>query len=65
LNQHSLSENHKLCVEKSVNFIAVVEKKQKSIKSQLSEHQQLQQNTKALTAIVDVIQFLIKQGLAL
>ena len=66
LNRHSLSENHQLCVEKSVNFIAVMEKKQKSIKSQLSKayDSQVQQNTRALTAIVDIIQFLIKQGLA-
>ena len=37
LNRHSVSENHQLCIEKSVNFIAVMEKKKKSIKSQLSE----------------------------
>lgn len=59
LNRHALSENHQACMEKSVSFIAVMEKKQKSIKSQLSASydKQVQQNTKALTAIIDTICF--------
>ena len=66
LNRHSVCVNHMLCAEKAVNYKAVVEKKQKSIKSQLSDRydHQVQQNREALTAIVDVMQLLIRQGLA-
>lgn len=67
LNRHTASDNDQLSVEKSVSFIAIMQKNKKSIKSQLSSSydKQVQQNTKALTCIVDAIQFLIKQGLAL
>ena len=48
----------------AAGFKAVTEKKADSIKSQLSEaYNQAQPNTTALLAIVDSIQFLIKQGL--
>ena len=50
----------------AAGFKAVTEKKDDSIKSQLSEaYKQAQANTTALLAIVDSIQFLIKQGLGL
>ena len=44
-----------------------MERKKPSIKSRLSDSydKQVQQNTKALISIIDVIQFLTKQGLAL
>ena len=67
LNRHSLSQGHLQCVEQAVTFIAVMERKKPSIKSRLSDSydKQVQQNTKALISIIDVIQFLTKQGLAL
>ena len=51
----------------AAGFKAVTEKKADSIKSQLSEayDKQAKANTTALLAIVDSIQFLIKQGLGL
>ena len=67
LNRHSQSETHKQCMERAVSFIAVMEKNKQSIKSQLSEayDKQVQVNTRALLAIIDGIQFLVKQGLGL
>ena len=67
LNRHSESQTHKQCMEQAVTFIAVMEKNQQSIKSQLSEayDKQVQLNTKALLSIIDAIQFLVKQGLGL
>ncbi|SMN01043.1 hypothetical protein SPONL_1736 [uncultured Candidatus Thioglobus sp.] len=66
-NRHSSSKTHKGSIEKAATFIAVMEKKQLSVKSQLSKayDEDVQRNTKALVAIIDVIQLLIKQGLAL
>lgn len=67
LSRHSLSKNHLECAETAVAFVAVMEKRRPSIMAQLSDKydEQVQQNTKALIAIVDVIQMLVKQGLAL
>ena len=63
----STSRSHLQCLEQAVTFIAVMDKKQPSIQSQLSDSydSQVQQNSNALLSIVDIIQFLIKQGLAL
>jgi len=67
LNRHSLSHGHLQCVEQAVTFIAVMEEKRQSIKSKLSDlyDKEVQQNTKAPICIIDVLQFLTKQGLAL
>ena len=67
LNRHSASQTHQQCVELAASFKGVVEKKGCSIKSQLSKtyDKQVQDNTAALLAIVDSIQFLVKQGLGL
>lgn len=67
LNRHSLSQTHQECVEQAASFIAVMEKNQQSIKSQLSAayDNQVQLNTRALLSIIDCIQFLVKQGLGL
>lgn len=67
LHRHSSSHNHIQCHDQAVTFIAVMKKKVLSIKSQLNSTYeiQIQQNTQALLAIVDVIQFLTKQGIAL
>ena len=67
LNRHnSFCKSHQ-CAEQAVSFIAVMEKRRMSIRSQLSADydKQVQENAKALMAIIDVIQFLTKQGLAL
>lgn len=67
LNRHSSSQNHIQCQERAIAFIAVMEKRKLSIKSQLSSvyDNQVQKNAKALVAIVDIIQYLVRQGLAL
>ena len=67
LNRHSASQTHQQCVELAASFRCVMEKKVGSIKSQLSEayDKQVETNTAALLAIVDSIQFLVKQGLGL
>ena len=67
LNRHNASLNHLQCVEKAANFLAVMDKNRLSIKSQLSNEyeKQVQVNTRALLAIIDVIQFLANQGIAL
>ena len=64
LNWHSLSHSHLQCYEQPVTFIAVMERKRPCIKSHLSEayKEQVHQNEKAL---ISIIQYLIKQGLAL
>ena len=67
LNRHSAHHTHQQCVEQVASFKAVMEKKTDSIKPQLSEayDKQMHANTTALLAIVDSIQFLIKQWLGL
>ena len=53
--------------EKVDTFIAMIEKNQQSIKSQLSEvyDEQVHLNTKVQVLITDSIQFLVKQGTGL
>ena len=67
LNHHAESQSHKESSEKAARFIAIMDKKELSIRSQLSEEydRQVQVNTRALLAIIDCIQFLVKQGLGL
>lgn len=67
LNRHSTSKSHQQCVELAASFKGAMEKRAGSIKSQLSGayDKQVQANTDALLAIVDSIQFLVKQGLGL
>ena len=67
LNRHFESHTQQQCVEQVTSFKAVMEKKADFIKSQLSEayQKQTQVNTTALFAIVDTVQFLIKQGFGL
>lgn len=67
LNRHAVSQTHLQCVDRAVSFIAVREKKQPSVVSLLdrSYDSQAEKNTRALLAIIDSTQFLIKQGLAL
>ena len=54
-------------MEQAVSFIAVMEKRRMSVRSQLSADydKQVQENTKALMAVIGVIQFLTIQSLAL
>ena len=67
LNRHSESLSHKECLAKAASLIAIMNNKELSIRSRLSEEydRQVQLNTKALLAIIDCIQFLVKQGLGL
>ena len=67
MNRHSHSQVHQQCAEQAARFLAVMNKSEKSIRSQLSEsyERQVEKNTKALLAIIDAIQFLVKQGLPL
>lgn len=67
LNRHSASRSHKQCLEQAASFLAIMNKTQNSVRSQLSQayDNQVQLNTKALTVIIDSMQFLVKQGLAL
>lgn len=66
-NRHSLSQNHSSCSERAASFLAVMDKRMPSIRSQLntSYHSQVERNRKALISIVDSIQFMIKKGLPL
>ena len=54
-------------MEQAASFLAVMNKAQKSVRSQLSQayNNQVQLNTRAPTVIIDSIQFLVKQGPAL
>ena len=54
-------------MEPAVSFIAVMEKRRMSVRSQLSADydKQVQENTKTLMAVIGVIQFLAIQSLAL
>ena len=67
LHRHSSAHSHIQCQEQAVTFVAVMERKIPTIKSHLDAKYevQIQQNTQVLLAIVDVIQFLTKQGIAL
>ena len=67
LYRHSTSSCHQQCLQQAVALISMVEGRSKSIKSHLikSYDQQIEKNTKALLSIIDVIQYSIKQGLAL
>ena len=67
LNSHALSQSHRQYMEQAASFLAIMNKAQKSLRSQLSQayDNQVQLNTRALTVIIDSIQFLVKQGLAL
>ena len=67
LNRHSTSHGHQQCVELAAGFKSVVTKRADFIESQLSEgyDKQVQAITEALLAIIDRIQFLLKQGLGL
>ena len=50
LERHSNSQLHQSCNDQGVTFIAIMENRQQSVKSQLSKSydKQVQQNTKAL-----------------
>ena len=65
-NRHSLSQNHSSCSERAASFLAVMDKRM-PIRSQLntSYHSQVQRNREASISIVDLIQFMVKQGLPL
>ena len=61
------SQGHLQYAAQAVTFIVIMERKYPFKKSRLSDlyDKQVQQNTKGRISTIDVIQFLIKQGLAL
>jgi hypothetical protein len=67
LDRHSVTQLHQSCNNQASTFIAVMENRQKFVKTQLSVillySTQVEQNAKALLCVIDSLQFLIKQGL--